>query len=48
MVSLLKKSTSGTSNLEYLVRYVSIGAVVVAVDVTAFPGTRDVARVSCR
>ncbi len=36
MVSLLKKSTSGTSNLEYLVRYVSIGAVVVAVDVTAF------------
>lgn len=36
MVSLLKKSLSGTSNLEYLVRYVSIGAVVVAVDVTSF------------
>jgi putative flippase GtrA len=36
MVSLLKKSFSGTSNLEYLVRYVSIGAVVVAVDATSF------------
>jgi putative flippase GtrA len=36
MVSLLKRSVSGTSNFEYLIRYVSIGAVVVAVDVASF------------
>jgi putative flippase GtrA len=36
IVSLLKRSISGTSNLEYLIRYASIGAVVVAVDLTSF------------
>jgi putative flippase GtrA len=36
MVSLLKRSASGTSNPAYLVRYVSIGAVSVFVDLAAF------------
>lgn len=36
MVSLLKRAASGTSNAEYFVRYVTIGAVAVAVDVTCF------------
>jgi putative flippase GtrA len=36
MVSLLKRSLSGTSNPEYFVRYVSVGAAVVGVDVTSF------------
>lgn len=36
MVSLLKRSASGTSNPAYLVRYLSIGAVVVLVDVVLF------------
>ncbi len=36
MVSLLKRSASGTSNPEYFVRYVSVGAVVVTVDVACF------------
>ena len=36
MVSLLKRSASGTSDAEYFVRYVSVGAAVVAVDVVSF------------
>jgi putative flippase GtrA len=36
MVSLLKRAASGTSNPEYLVRYISIGAVVAATDVASF------------
>lgn len=36
LVSLLKRSTSGTGNPEYLMRYVATGAVVVIVDVTSF------------
>jgi putative flippase GtrA len=36
MVSLLKRSASGTSNPGYFVRYISVGAVVVAVDVVSF------------
>jgi len=36
MVSLLKRSTSGTGNPEYFVRYVTIGAIVVAVDLAVF------------
>jgi putative flippase GtrA len=36
MVSLLKRAASGTTNPEYLVRYVSIGAVVVVTDVASF------------
>jgi putative flippase GtrA len=36
MVSLLRRTASGTSNPGYFVRYVAIGAVVVAVDVTSF------------
>jgi putative flippase GtrA len=36
MVSLLKRSASGTTNPEYFVRYVSVGAVVVAVDLVSF------------
>lgn len=36
MVSLLKRSASGTTNAEYFVRYASVGAVVVTVDVASF------------
>lgn len=36
MVSLLKRSLSGTSNPEYFVRYASVGGVVVTVDVISF------------
>lgn len=36
MVALLKRSASGTSNFEYLIRYATIGAAAVAVDVTVF------------
>ena len=36
MVSLLKRSVSGTGNPEYFARYVSVGAIVVAVDVLSF------------
>ncbi len=36
MVSLLKRSFSGTSNPEYFVRYACVGAVVVTVDVASF------------
>ncbi len=36
IVSLFKRSTAGTSNPAYFARYVSIGAVVVLVDVTSF------------
>jgi putative flippase GtrA len=38
MVSLLKRSASGTRNLDYLIRYVSIGAIVVSVDLATFQG----------
>lgn len=36
MVSLLKRSVSGTNNRKYFLRYATIGVVVVAVDLTAF------------
>jgi putative flippase GtrA len=36
MVSLLRRSLSGTGNPEYFVRYVSVGAIVVSVDVISF------------
>jgi putative flippase GtrA len=36
MVSLLKRTASGTSNVEYFVRYVTIGVVAVVVDLTCF------------
>lgn len=36
MVSLLKRSLSGTSNPEYFARYVSVGAVVLCVDLISF------------
>ena len=36
MLSLLKKAKSGTRNQEYFIRYVSVGAVVVVVDVACF------------
>lgn len=36
MQSLLKRSLSGAGNLEYFARYVSVGAIVVSVDVLSF------------
>jgi putative flippase GtrA len=36
MVSLLKRSLSGTSNPEYFVRYASVGAIVFSVDLISF------------
>lgn len=36
MVSLLKRSLSGTGNPEYFARYVSVGGLVVGVDVVSF------------
>jgi putative flippase GtrA len=36
MVSLLKRTASGTSNAEYFVRYVTIGTVAVIADLTCF------------